>query len=102
MFKVLQELAFYSHTTFKAHLWDSWDNIFLRASGCWQQFYGLRFQAGVPEARWTWDIENVIATAYPTIENVVATQHLTIENVIIIYDYRERDHFDYDYRERDA
>ena len=44
----------------------------------------------------------VLATAYPTIENVVDTQHLTIENVIIIYDYRERDHFDYDYRERDA
>ena len=39
---------------------------------------------------------------HTTIENVVATAHLTIENVIIIYDYRERGHFDYDYRERDA
>ena len=63
----------------------------------------------VPGAQWTrifitkyLTFENVLATAYKTIENVVAMAHLTIENVIIIYDYRERDHFDYDYRERDV
>ena len=70
--------------------------FFLRASECWQQFYGLRFRGfrGAVDANiyYYLTFENVLATAYQTIENVVATAHLTIENVIIIYDYRERDY----------
>ena len=81
--------------------------FFLRASGCWQQFYGLRFRGfrGAVDANiyyYYLTFENVLATAYQTIENVADMAHVTIENVIIIYDYRERDHFDYDYRARDA
>ena len=77
--------------------------------GCGQPFYGFTGCAYGTGARGAVDaniyyltFENVLATAYQTIENVAAMAHVTIENVIIIYDYRERDHFDYDYRERDA
>ena len=79
--------------------------FFLRAFGCWQQFYGLRFRGfrGAVDANIYYLIfENVLATAYQTIENVAAMAHVPIENVTIIYVYRERDHFDYDNRERDA
>ena len=77
--------------------------FFLRASECWQQFYGLRFRGfrGAVDANIYYLIfENVLATAYQTIENVADMAHVTIENVIIIYDYRVRDHFDYDNRTR--
>ena len=61
--------------------------FFLRASECWQQFYGLRFRGfrGAVDANiYYLTFENVLATAYQTIENVADMAHVTIENVIII------------------
>ena len=78
--------------------------VYPRASGCWRQFYGLRFRGsrGAVDANiyYYLNFGNVLATAYQTIENVADMAHVTIENVIIIYDHRVRDHFDYDNRTR--